>query len=730
MGSLRADNRAAPRSIVGLVLGAALIGTPARADHALTLLLVDTARSAPTAARLSVTGADTEPYRPRPDSLCLFHEALEGFFYADSAAVVFVPAGSTRVRASKGLEYMPFAVALEIGSDTTVTVALDRWIEPRDLGWVGGDAQGDLTHSPAAYHPNAAEAMRVVRAEGLRVAHFLDNGYLFTGEVNAFSDSEALFFSSEEYRSPTFGHLGLLGIDELVHPFTGYAGWPLNGGTIEAVRAMEHALATIAHPLTTHDYFDVSEWPGSGLARGVWIDAAAGTIDAIDVLSYSNHAAIGFAADTLWSRLWNAGFAVPGLAGTDACVGRLEDAPLGALRAYVRVPDPYAPPAELYDAWIEGARRGRTFVTAGPLLTEFDVGGAGAGETLDVSSGMPIRVPVHARFESAVTLRRIEVIVNGSVVETRTASGRSYDLDTTVPVLETSWIAVRHDGNGNLPFHPTGRPFAQPTPVLVRLGGDELTSAESGGHALAELDLLDSLLALVADFPSVSESLSVAAGIETARAVWTARSNAPPAPFHLEAPCYACLIDDALPVFAWEASDDPDSSGALTYRFVLSEDPEFASVLVDTSGLAAPSWTPPSPLAIGTRHYWRVRAEDALGARRWAEEIDWWVEPATATGAASGAAATALRFAVSPNPARPGSAGILFAVSAALRSEALIRIFGADGREVRAVRLPAGMRTVRWDGTDRAGRPVPGGVYFYRILAEGAVQSGKVCIVR
>ncbi|RPJ41102.1 MAG: hypothetical protein EHM19_12570, partial [Candidatus Latescibacterota bacterium] len=326
--------------------------------HLLTLALIDPATGAPTAARLSVQGSDGGSLRPSADSLCLFQDALGGYFYADSAATLFVPAGPTRVRAAKGIEYTRFDDTLDVQSDTTVVIELAPWIEPRSGGWVGGEAHAHLAHPPVIYDLDADDALFLLRGEGVRVATFLEHGYLFTGEVDPHGDTDAFFFASEEYRSPIFGHLGLLGLDAFIDPDWGYLGWPLNREIIEEVRGHDHALAVYAHPVPTYDFFDVNDWPGTGLAREIWIDAALGDLDAMEVLSYSNTAVPGFVADTLWHHLWNSGFAVPGIAGTDACPGRGGSYPLGALRGYALVPDPYAPPGDLYDDWIEAVRRG------------------------------------------------------------------------------------------------------------------------------------------------------------------------------------------------------------------------------------------------------------------------------------------------------------------------------------------------------------------------------------
>ncbi|MFH1679482.1 MAG: hypothetical protein ABIH26_02415, partial [Candidatus Eisenbacteria bacterium] len=232
-----------------LLLSALLLAGGSRwalADHLLTLR-IEGPGGVPTEARLSVIGADSQSYRPLPDSISLFFEPLGGYFYADSSAAMHVPAGPTRIRASKGLEFRSIDTTVAVVSDTVIVAAMERWIEPRSQGLVGGDVHAHLLHDPVVYHPDEAAAARVVRAEGLRVAHFLDNGYLFTGQVSAHCDTTATFFCSEEYRSPIFGHLSLLGIDSLLLPFGGSLGWPLNAEVVERARGHAHSLATYAH---------------------------------------------------------------------------------------------------------------------------------------------------------------------------------------------------------------------------------------------------------------------------------------------------------------------------------------------------------------------------------------------------------------------------------------------------------------------------------------------------
>lgn len=84
----------------------------------------------------------------------------------------------------------------------------------------------------------------------------------------------------------------------------------------------------------------------------------------------------------------------------------------------------------------------------------------------------------------------------------------------------------------------------------------------------------------------------------------------------------------------------------------------------------------------------------------------------------------------SPNPATPKTA-IRFSLGRA--GHARLAIYDVQGREV--VRLldgtrPAGEQAAAWNGRDQNQQPVPGGVYFYRLEAEGRSFSRRLVIAR
>src|SRR5262245_57245202 len=72
----------------------------------------------------------------------------------------------------------------------------------------------------------------------------------------------------------------------------------------------------------------------------------------------------------VWYDVLNAGFRMTATAGTDY---PSYDSVPGQERFYVQAPRPFT-----YEGWLDGVRRGRTFVTNGPVL-DFRVNGQSIG---------------------------------------------------------------------------------------------------------------------------------------------------------------------------------------------------------------------------------------------------------------------------------------------------------------------------------------------------------------
>ncbi len=78
-----------------------------------------------------------------------------------------------------------------------------------------------------------------------------------------------------------------------------------------------------------------------------------------------------------------------------------------------------------------------------------------------------------------------------------------------------------------------------------------------------------------------------------------------------------------------------------------------------------------------------------------------------------------------PNPFLSGTA---FRFSTRAAGDVGIRVFDVNGRMIRKLdqRVTAGPHELQWDGRDDQGRPVPSGILFYEVTADGARRSGRM----
>jgi hypothetical protein len=83
-----------------------------------------------------------------------------------------------------------------------------------------------------------------------------------------------------------------------------------------------------------------------------------------------------------------------------------------------------------------------------------------------------------------------------------------------------------------------------------------------------------------------------------------------------------------------------------------------------------------------------------------------------------------------PNPA-PALTSIRFALTR--EAEARLEVYDLAGRLVRrlaAGRMPAGVRTLQWDGRDAGGHRIASGLYLLRLAADGETRCARLAIIR
>ncbi|HVR69367.1 MAG TPA: CehA/McbA family metallohydrolase, partial [Vicinamibacteria bacterium] len=453
----------------------------------LELTVVDAASGRPMPARVSVTAADGRGFAPddawrhADEAFVRGEQAFEQtYFHTRGRATVTAPAGGLAVAAWRGPEYAAVRQELRVAPDQTreLRLALSRLDDLPARGWWGGDLHVHMNYG-GHYRNTPAHLAFQGEAEGLHlIENLVVNKEQRIPDIAAFrttpdpvSTPRFLLAHGQEFHTGFWGHTGLLGLRDhyLLPDYAGYANSaaaslvPTNAEVADLARA-QGALVGYVHPFDTAPDPDNA---GEPLSHALPVDAALGKLDYLEVMGYSDH----LVTSEVWYRLLNCGFRVPAAAGTDAFPNFASlRGPAGLLRTYVNAG------ARLdHDAFLEGLRRGRTFVTNAPLLT-FEVEGHGPGGEVALAAGRSLRARVALR--SAVPVDHLEVVGNGRVVADVPLPGDRTRAEATVllPAPRSGWYVLRAWADRpRLPVLDL-YPFASTSPVYVRIGDQPVRS--------------------------------------------------------------------------------------------------------------------------------------------------------------------------------------------------------------------------------------------------------------
>jgi hypothetical protein len=484
----------------------------------LRLLTRDSKTRKPISARISLTQENGKFAAP-PGALYRFLRSTP-HFYCEQTAEWTLPAGKYRLRAFRGPEYEPAIQEFIIEADKTreLTIDLARWTHAALSGWYSGENHIHANYGYGQWYNTPTTMFAQCAGEDLNVCNFMvansdtdgvfDRAF-FRGVPDALSTAETILYWNQEFRSTLWGHMTLVNLKQVVEPvFTGFHEttnpWdiPTNAEIADRTHWQKghvnytHPVQNAAKPLET---------PYS--AKALPIDVALGKIDSLD-LNNSYTATV-----PIWYRLLNCGFRLPPSAGTDCFLNRIFSQLPGGDRVYVHVPGGLS-----YAGWIDGLRKGRSFVTNGPML-ELTVDGQGLGDVVRLAG--PRTVKVKARARSYFPLAKVELIVSGQVAVTIPLANddRSATLDKEIEVPRSGWLALRASGPGH-PDSPQPALFAHSAPIYVEVGGSPVRSREDAEFFLAWIDEL-ALRARTRDrVPDAEQRQHVQEQIEKARLIY------------------------------------------------------------------------------------------------------------------------------------------------------------------------------------------------------------------
>lgn len=379
------------------------------------------------------------------------HGAERHFVPRNGRFEVDVEPGRYRIEIERGKEYLPISedvVVPAAGADRTYR--LERWVDMVSAGWYSADMHShrELEHTEelleaedlnlgvpivrwCAAGPGAPKLMEKAGLEALNRRAGQD-GTVRTGS------RRWIYPSNEELEDDSAALLaiGLRGTKgQIGFPFETYARSARDrGAVLDAEKPTGEQLPTVA-ALGLVDTVGITN---NHVWRGGCYMAPWGAWPA-SMPKQRPATCMGYVLSGLdvYYALLNAGLPLNVSAGSASGV---HPVPIGYNRTYARIDGSFSA-----EKWFESVRRGRSFVTNGPMLL-LKVDGHEPGDTLRPTR-FPARLTVEVTVRSPEPVGAAEVVVNGeprilqlrrSRTDERTWTGR-----VQVLVEHTSWIAAR-----------------------------------------------------------------------------------------------------------------------------------------------------------------------------------------------------------------------------------------------------------------------------------------------
>jgi hypothetical protein len=441
-------------------------------------------------------------------------------FYCDGSAELVLPTGKHGLRVWRGPEYQPVSqeLTIRLGQPLDLTVELTRWTHAAKAGWYSGENHIHANYGYGQWYNTPETMLEQCAGEDLNVCNFMvansdtdgvfDRAF-FRGRPDPRSTPDTILYWNQEFRSTLWGHMTLVNLRQVVEPvFTGFADttnpWdvPTNADIADRTHWQK------GHVNYTHPFQNAAKpFENPYAAKGLPIDVALGKIDSLDL----NNSYAGTVP--IWYRLLNCGFRLPPSAGTDCFLNRIFSQLPGGDRVYVQVQGGLS-----YTAWIDGLKKGRSFVTNGPML-ELTLDGQGPGEVVKVAA--PGKLKVRALARSQFPLAKVELIHNGQVaaVLPLAKDDLSASLEKMIDVERSGWLAVRASGPGN-PNSPFPALFAHTAPIYLEVAGAAVRSRADAQFFLAWIDDLAVMVRERDRVPNAELRRHIQNQLEAARSVY------------------------------------------------------------------------------------------------------------------------------------------------------------------------------------------------------------------
>lgn len=436
--------------------------------------IVDATNGSPLEAKVHILDS-TGSFRAPPEAL-LKRGPGQPFFFCGGEFTVDVTIGQADILVERGTEYRPLLRTLHMPNIGTVDaeLPLERWTDLPSVGWYPGNTH--IHYDEKESHPD--ERLRVdTRVEEYNVTvvsilqrrdlPYASNKYP-VGLMTDYCTAHHVLDIGEECRHNRepwrigYGHVMFLRLRNVVGP--------VSRGVLVSDFAPDYPPLCFACD-DARGQEGIVLWCHNGNGMEAPVAAALGKLDGFNLFD-------PYWMDPeydIWYKLLNCGLMLPGSSGTDWFV-------CSNNRVYVQTEGGFS-----YDAWLEGLKKGRTFITNGPALF-LAADGRGPGSTLDLSGRQQRPLEAHVSWRSHYPLNLIEMVQDGAVVQRKeypegTAEGQ---WEVALATEKDGWVAARCSGRARDSFgHAV---YAHTSPIYLRGGAPNEATRGSAGYFLRSID--------------------------------------------------------------------------------------------------------------------------------------------------------------------------------------------------------------------------------------------------
>jgi hypothetical protein len=376
------------------------------------------------------------------------------FFYCEGSFEVEAGRGPAEILVERGTEYEPLRRYVNVPSTghLDVELPLKRWTDLPAMHWYPGNTHIHYDEKEARpderlrLDPHVHDfSVTVVSILQRRDLPYASNRFPL-GVMTDLSTAHHIVDIGEENRHNDmpwrigYGHVMFLRIKNVVEP--------VSRGVL--VNEFDPDYPPICFACDgAREQGGIVLWCHNGIGMEAPVAAALGKLDGFNLFD-------PFWMDPeydLWYKLLNCGFLLPASTGSDWFV-------CSNNRVYVQTRAPFT-----YDGWIDGLRRGQTFITNGPALF-IEADGQLPGSRLSGSR----KVPAVVTWQSHYPLNRVELIMNGEIIHRWDYPEGSHAGELRVDLTpETDgWAAVRCSGAARDSFDHAV--YAHTSPVWFEAG--------------------------------------------------------------------------------------------------------------------------------------------------------------------------------------------------------------------------------------------------------------------